>query len=172
MADFEELADLDELYGELAVRKKRTLGEWLVIGLIAALVTVLMFGAIFYTELLFVATALSFLGLTVFSLSNYEYEYLYTKEGLLINRIYSRNKRKKVARVDLDHMEVLAPLGSHWLDSYKDAEVVDFSAKDKEQKPYVMVVASRMGIKKLLLQFDEEMVENFKNRIPRKVFSD
>ena len=50
--------------------------------------------------------------------------------------------------------------------------VVDFSAKDKEQKPYVMVVASRMGIKKLLLQLDEEMVENFKNRIPRKVFSD
>ncbi len=163
---------MDEIYMELPVKRKPSPFVKLIKGLLILATVLMSLLGMIYLSLLFVSTALAFCCIIIFPLLNFEYEYLYEKEKLSIERIYSGRKRKKVVIIDLNHMEVLAPLGSHRLDAYKNAEVLDYSAKDKEQNPYAMIVASKKGIKKVLLQFDEDMVNNLRSSMPRKVFFD
>ncbi|MBO6015585.1 MAG: hypothetical protein J6P60_03240, partial [Lachnospiraceae bacterium] len=100
---------------------------------------------------LFVATGLSFfvgllrwptlllLGLIMAVVSYFfarnsavEYEYLILGKELSVDRILGRSKRKKMREFDLARIEILAPAGSHRLDSYKDKKYTtyDFSSGD------------------------------------------
>ena len=52
---------------------------------------------------------------------NVEYEYLFLGKDLSVDRIQARSKRKKMQEFDLVRMELLAPVSSHRLDSYKNS---------------------------------------------------
>ena len=163
---------MDELYMEQVVKRKVSLGIRVCkVGLCAASVLSCISVA-FLMEMFWITFALAFLAYTVSMVFNIQYEYLHEKEILRINKIDGWNKKRKAATVDLTHIECIVPLGDERLLPYKNAQTFDFSANDKNMRPYVMVVASNGEMKKLILQFDEDMIESFKNRMPRKVFSD
>ena len=163
---------MEDLYAELLIKRK-PLPLFRVIKVLVVVAAVLMVaGGMFFPPLFFIAGGLIALyswGLPQFDV---EYEYLIVNDRIDVECIYSRNKRKNLMSMDFDKMELLAPMNSHHLDSYKHVEVVDFSANDKEQAPYVMVVNSKEGLRKVLLQLDDTTVHNMKNHMPRKVFSD
>ena len=48
-----------------------------------------------------------------------EYEYLYLDREISIDKIMSKQKRKKVRTLELNKMEKMCPINSHELDSYK-----------------------------------------------------
>ena len=61
-----------------------------------------------------------------------EYEYLYLDKTFSVDKITNKSKRKKIAEYSLENMEVLAPIGSHHLDSYENRQGIkgmDFSSR-------------------------------------------
>lgn len=164
--------DVDELYMEQRVKRKVSLWIHMFKILLYAAAAVSCISVAFRTDMFWITFALAFLAYTVSMVFNIQYEYLHEKEFLRINKIDGWNKKRKAATVDLTHVELIAPLGNAQLAPYKDAQTFDFAANDRTEAPYVMVVTSKNGVKKLLLQLDEDMVESFKNRMPRKVISD
>ncbi len=98
-----------------------------------------------------------------------EYEYLHLNDELDIDKIMNKSKRKRVATIDLGSVEVVAPLGSHALDRHQQLKVLDFSAKDPNQKPFVMVCKVGDNMTKVVLQMNQKMIKDLKYRMPRKV---
>ncbi len=126
----------------------------IVIGLIGAVVTGL--GAYFvnmYTDI--------------------EYEYLYLDKELVVDKVLAKTNRKRVGTYAIDRMEILAPIRSYHLDSYKNrnVKVKDFSIGE-ELQPDRRYALYYEGGEKLLLSPSEELVKVMKSVAPRKVFMD
>ncbi|MBR5367885.1 MAG: hypothetical protein IK138_01250 [Lachnospiraceae bacterium] len=106
---------------------------------------------------------------------NVDYEYVYVDGQIDFDRITSGEKRKTMLRLDLDGIEMMAPLSSHRLDSFKNASGLvkhDFSS----QKPDAVLygIAYTEGDKRNLVVFEpgEEMLALATRKSPRKVFKD
>ena len=109
----------------------------------------------------------------VFQCTDIEYEYLYLDKEISIDKIMAKTKRKQVATLKVEKMEILAPEKSYHLDSYKnrDVKTVDYSAGQNlaEQKLYVLYYE---GNQRYLLNLDEDFAKTIQGIAPRKVFMD
>lgn len=162
-----------ESYVECLVARKPSGGmKALKIGLIAATVVFFVLGAALLPFLIAaIATAVGayFAGLH----SSLEFEYLYVDREISVDKILNKTRRKKVERFEVDRIEILAPIRSWHLDSYKNRQfkVTDYSCgvEEKPDKRYVMIYD---GGRKVLLQPSEAMVRAIQSVAPRKVFLD
>ena len=99
-----------------------------------------------------------------------EYEYSYVNGQIDIAKIFSKQSRKDVARIDTAEAECIAPLNSHALDSYGQTyKVTDYSSANPDYKTWVIV---RGGEKKekVYVHLDDSMAEDLRRRLPRKVY--
>ena len=100
-----------------------------------------------------------------------EFEYLYIDKELQIDRILAKTKRKRMETLDLNELEVLAPIRSHELDRYRNRNIktVDYSSGDEshDSQKYMLVVND----KQVIFEPTEEMVKTVKMFAPRKVFT-
>ena len=103
--------------------------------------------------------------------SNVEFEYLYLDKELSVDKILDQSKRKKAANYDIDGIEIIAPVNSHELDSYKNRQVKvkDFSTgiADTPDSRYVMYYK---GEEKVIFNPSEDLLKAIKTVAPRKVF--
>lgn len=101
-----------------------------------------------------------------------EYEYLYVDREISVDKVLAKSKRKKAGNYTLEQMEIMAPVGSHRLDSYRNRQikVVDYSSGVAQQpeKRYMMV----MNDCKVILEPNEAMLKAIQDVAPRKVFRD
>lgn len=101
-----------------------------------------------------------------------EYEYLYVDKEISVDKVLAKSKRKKAGSYTLEQMEIMAPLGSHRLDSYKNRQLktVDYSSGIPQQpeKRYMMV----MNDCQVILEPNETMLKAIQDVAPRKVFRD
>lgn len=104
---------------------------------------------------------------------NTEYEYLYVDREISVDRILAKNRRKKVGTYTVDRMEILAPINSYRLDSYKNRQTknIDYSVGVAEQPDRRYVLYYEGGIK-LILNPSPEFIKAIQNVAPRKVFTD
>lgn len=102
-----------------------------------------------------------------------EYEYLYLDKEISIDKVMAKSRRKKAGSYSVDQMEILAPLNSHRLDSYKNrnTKTLDYSSgmASQPEKRYMMVCN---GDVKVIIEPNEEMIKAIQNVAPRKVFRD
>lgn len=102
-----------------------------------------------------------------------EYEYIYFDKELDVDVIYSMQKRKHLKTYDLSQLEVLAPVGSYHLDSFKNREIKarDFSTHlpENEKKVYTMYLG---GSEKVIFEPTPELIKTIANIAPRKVFTE
>lgn len=102
-----------------------------------------------------------------------EYEYTYFDKELDVDVIYSMQKRKHLKTYDLTQLEVLAPVGSYHLDSFKNRDIKarDFSTHvpENERNVYVMYVG---GNEKVIFEPTPELIKTIANIAPRKVFTE
>lgn len=102
-----------------------------------------------------------------------EYEYTYFDKEMDVDVIYSMQKRKRLKTYDLSQLEVLAPMGSYHLDSFKNREIKarDFSTHlpENEKKVYVMYIG---GSEKVIFEPTPELIKTIANIAPRKVFTE
>ena len=101
-----------------------------------------------------------------------EYEYLYVGKEISVDKVLAKSKRKKAGNYTVDQMEIMAPLGSHRLDSYRNRQMktVDYSSGVAQQpeKRYMMV----MNDCQVILEPNETMLKAIQDVAPRKVFRD
>lgn len=102
-----------------------------------------------------------------------EYEYIYFDKELDVDVIYSMQKRKHLKTYDLSQLEVLAPVGSYHLDSFKNRDIKarDFSTHlpENEKNVYVMYIG---GSDKVIFEPTPELIKTIANIAPRKVFTE
>lgn len=109
----------------------------------------------------------------LFPMTAVEYEYLYCDRKITVDKILGKAKRVSLAEYELDRMEIIAPLDSHRLDSYKGRQVTTreyWSHRESDKhKPYAIYYE---GNQKIVLDLPDEFVKMVQNNAPRKVFMD
>lgn len=102
-----------------------------------------------------------------------EFEYLYLDKEFSVDKILGKTKRKKAETFEVERMEILAPIHSYHLDSYKNrnARETDYSI-GVEEKPDLRYVMYYEGNRRIVLSPNEEFVKAMRNASPRKVFTD
>lgn len=165
---------MGDLFTELIVPRKQDTKDKVLKILSIALGVVVLLAGFLSGNMIILAVAIILIMADFYYLIprfNVEYEYSYVNGEIDVARIYSKQSRKEVASISLENVECIAPLGSHQLDSYGQTfKVIDYSANDPEQKPYVVVKGGGDN-QKIYLQLDESMVNDLKSRLPRKVFT-
>lgn len=104
--------------------------------------------------------------------SDVEFEYLYVDHQISVDKIFSKQKRKKVATYDVGKMEILAPVFSYKLDDFKNRTVkeIDYTS-GVEKQPDVRYAFYYEGQQKVLIEPSEAFVKAIQNVAPRKVFT-
>lgn len=99
-----------------------------------------------------------------------EYEYLYVGKEMTIDKIMGKAKRKTIRRIDMDRVEMVAPIKSWHLDEYKNRQlkIENYTSMTDQGVVYAMVSDNS----KILIEVNDELIKLFKNTIPRKIFTD
>ena len=162
---------MKQSYAETVVKREKTL---VTIGL----GTLMVLGIIIGIILLFTRGFLSLLGAVIivaiiysFPMLNVEYEYIFVDGQLDFDRVTGNSKRKRIMRIDLDQVEIIAPVTSNALDSYKKVkyEEKDYSSRSRESKPYVIIASADNRMYKILFEPDEGMINTIRQKSPRKI---
>ncbi len=108
--------------------------------------------------------------------SNIDYEYSLVDRELRVAKILNKERRKAMAQYDLDKLEILAPIGSHELDSYRGRQNVkesDYSTHDEARKDTTYWCFLE-GNQKIVLDLADEDGKRLLNAVkmfaPRKVY--
>jgi hypothetical protein len=165
---------MNETYVECMVKRKPNLGIKLLYAALVALTALLVLWGL-VAGFLFLVIGGVFAALTyyVYLNSEIEYEYIYVDRQLSVDKVLNRSRRKKVAAYDLERMEILAPIASYQLDSYKNrtAQVVDYSSGEKKE-PDPRFSLYYDGKTQIVFEPSPEMVKAIAMVAPRKVFKD
>jgi hypothetical protein len=121
-----------------------------------------------------------FIGAIIFGAIHYvarlrtevEFEYLYVDKEITIDRIYGKTKRKRAEKIELERVEIIAPMNSYQLDSYKNRNIkpIDYSSQIVEQ-PEKRYVIYYNGVKKIIFEPNPAMLKAMQMVAPRKVFT-
>lgn len=105
--------------------------------------------------------------------SDLEYEYLYLDKEITIDKIMNKTKRKKVEVLEVDRIEIIAPINSHHLDSYRNRKLktTDYSIGEEKQ-PDNRFVMYYNGERRILMSPSPELLKAVRTVAPRKVFAD
>ena len=164
---------MSESYVEcLVARKSSTVMTFLKVLLIMLTVVFVVIGIPFLPGLV-VAAVTGVAAYFVYLNAEVEYEYLYVDKEVSIVKVMAKSRRKKVGNYPIDQMEIMAPLNSHRLDSYRNrnTKTLDYSSgiANQPEKRYMMVCN---GDIKLVFEPNEEMIRAIQGVAPRKVFRD
>ena len=90
-----------------------------------------------------------------------------------MDKVMAKSRRKRVGVYTVDRMEILAPIHSHRLDSYRNRDVKrrDYSV-GQALKPDLRYAMYYEGGEVVLLSPSPEFVKAVQNVAPRKVFTD
>lgn len=165
---------MSESYVECMVARKPSMAVKVLAFLIGAVAVIVGLAAmIIQPLLLFVAAAIGFGAYLININSSIEYEYLYIDKEIVVDKIMSQSKRKRVASYEVDKIEIMAPLKSYHLDQFKNRtfKEVDISS-GVEGQPEVRYTFYYNGTDKVIFEPNEAMVKAIRNVAPRKVFVD
>lgn len=164
---------MNETYIELLIKKKTPLYLSL-LKMLSSMLTIcfLAVGVIlFMWQALIIGIVIGIAAYFIYMNANLEYEYLYLDKELSIDKVMAKSKRKKVASFDMEKMEIMAPLNSYQLDSYKNrnVKIVDYSSGEEKQ-PDLRYAFYYDGKQKVIFEPNAEMVKAIQMIAPRKVF--
>lgn len=166
---------MNDTYVEVMVnRKKNPLLDAGRIACYVLAIICLVLAAISPFTLLFIACAVIFAAAAYFVLPRFdiEYEYLYIDKEITIDKIMSKEKRKNVTTIDLNRLEVMAPVRSHELDSYRarGLKECDYTSGEEDAKVYSVVCSEGdKGMFIANIEPGEKMLAAIKTVFPRKV---
>ena len=164
---------MSDLYTEEIVKKEKTMKDTvikvlLIAGTAVAVLSLMVFGWLSIILIIAFAVADYFVLPTL----ELEYEYLYVNGEIDIDKIMSKQKRKRVFSGDVASLELLAPSQSHELDHYRtrtDIKKNDFSSGKKDAKTYTMILKKDQGMEMVTFEPGEVMLKDMKRMAPREV---
>ena len=167
---------MSEAFKELLI-KQRENGKDKLLGMIMVVAAVVSVFSGLLVNPLFLLGAVAFGVLSYvvyFRKMKVEYEYTYMDRELRIDRIYNESKRKSIAVLDLNKMEILAKENSHHLDSYRNRSVKawNFSTCEEDTEELVTYVMYYAGTDKYYLSLSEEFLKAIRLFLSHKVKAD
>ncbi len=162
---------MNELYAEAGVKRKETAGTYAIRFLLIFIAIVAFLLTFQNSILLFVSAILIVVIIYIFPRLRVEYEYVFCDGQLDFDKIMGNAKRKTVLKIDFEQVEIMAPEGSHALDGYTYVKTVvkDFSSRNKDVKPYVIILREGERATKILFEPNEKMINCIKLKTPRKL---
>lgn len=166
--------NMSEIYVECLVKKESStigkLGRMLLIMLTVVFGILTLMGFVLAFIIALLAGLAAYF---VYLYTDVEYEYLYLDKELSVDRILAKTRRKRIETLEVDRMEILAPIKSYHLDGYRNrtGKVTDYSI-GREEQPDKRYLLYYNGSKKIILSPNEELVKAIRNVAPRKVFMD
>ncbi|MBO5208893.1 MAG: hypothetical protein J6B68_06055 [Lachnospiraceae bacterium] len=164
---------VSETYVECLVAKKPNFGTRLLKTLLIMLTVCFVLIGMLFAPGFLIAIVTGIGAYFAYMNADIEYEYLYLDKEITIDKVMAKSKRKKAATYDINHMDILAPVNSHRLDSYKNrnGKIADYSSGTVEQpdKRYMMVLDGEVRV---IFEPNEEMIKAIQTIAPRKVFND
>ncbi len=162
---------MNQLYAEAGVKRKDSAASMglrmlIILGFIAGFILMFL-GQVFSMVGVVLLVGMFYL----FPKLNVEYEYVFVDGQLDFDRITGKAKRKTLLRIDFEQVEIMAPAGSHALDTYTYMKLLekDFSSGNKDSKPYVIVANVEEKKLKILFEPNEKMLSVIKQKSPRKL---
>jgi hypothetical protein len=160
-------------YCEARAKKKSTAKDALIkaafiIGIIAGVLLGLFFGQ----SLFFILSLAAGIGAYfVFHMLKVEYEYVFCDGQLDFDKIMNGERRKHLARVDMEQAVTIAPKNSHSLDGYRHSgvKVIDYSSMDEHARIWGIVITAGEQSTVYYFEPDEQMINKMKLKSPRKV---
>lgn len=164
---------MNDVYVECLVKQKTSLKARIL------QIFLIVLAVIFFLAMPFVYAAFFLMLLAaggaylVYLFTNLEYEYLYLDRELTVDKVMAKSRRKRIGTYGLDRIEIIAPVNSHRLDSYKNrsVKVKDYSVGE-ELQPDLRYAMYFEGGEKIILSPSPELIKAMKNAAPRKIFSD
>jgi hypothetical protein len=162
---------MNQLYAEAGVRRKET-------AVSMALRALMVVGAVIGVLLMLLGGLFGILGIIIIVLMvflfpklNIEYEYVFVDGQIDFDRISGKARRKTMLRIDMEQVDIIAPEGSHALDSYNNLQIErrDYSSGDKSNKPYVIIANKENKKYRIAFEPNEKMLSMIKQKSPRKL---
>lgn len=164
---------MSEAYIEYLIKRKNKIGDTVLkcflLGFTIGFVLIGLLNPLF----LFAAILFAVLYYVMRMRSNIEYEYTYLDKEMTIDKIMNQAKRKRVLTIDLERLEILAPVHSHQLDSYRNRQgkAMDYSS-GYIAEPDIRYMMFVDGGKKIIFEPNAAIITAIRSIAPRKVFLD
>lgn len=164
----------DAFYEQIVARRQRPTDYAVRVLVILAIIAIIFFGMPYIGFLaVILAVALAFAAYyLIFPRLNVEYEYSLLNHDMDIAAIYSKQNRKARISFDIQKAEIIAPKGSHRLDSYRPAKTEDFSSGDPNAKTYAVMIPLEQQLTCILIDPDTTMTEHMRGWMGSKMFLD
>ena len=107
----------------------------------------------------------------IFKYTSIEYEYCYVTGEFIIDKVMGKAKRKRCVKIDMNTVELVAPVGHETVNEFANAQFVEknFSSRFKVNKEYVMFFRKDADLIKMTFEPDETIVKAMQLVAPRKV---
>lgn len=164
---------MSDLYKELLIKRETPSGEKAMktVMVIVTLLTAVA-GILVNPFILLLFVGMCVLDYFKFPTFDLEFEYLYVNGELDIDKIISRQKRKRADSFDMGHVEIIAPQSSHELDCYRQdsrIKIKDYSSGRADANVFAMIVSRENQTEMILIEPDEVILKDMKRIAPGKV---
>lgn len=163
---------MKDVYVEWLVSKQRSVTDN-IIRVASLMLTILCLVFYILTFNVVVMLAMVVLGLFTFFAYRYtdvEYEYVYVSGELGIDRILAKSKRKRMETLNVQSVEIMAPLNSHRLDGFKHRKLREYDYTTGVKNTHGHVFALYCDNKKILIEPNRELAEAIRDAIPHKAY--
>ncbi len=166
---------MSDLYTEVIVKRKATMKDAVLKALLIAATVLAVLAALFTAAGMIgflVAVALLIADYFLIPTFDVEFEYLYVNGELDVDKIMSKQKRKRVYSADIKELEIMAPSNSHALDSYNhngNLKTYDFSSKEADHKTYTMIIKGEKELQRVIFEPNDVILKDMKRVAPREV---
>lgn len=165
---------MGDVYEEQLIRRKTPQKYKIYVGCLIAL-TVLLALLSFLTAMILFFVPAVFVACLAYYFSqrwDLEFEYIYVNGELDIDKIMAKSSRKRVVSVDMQNLEVMAPVGSHGLDSFRNLKCAEYDCTSyaEDAQVYALITTGEDGERvRILFEPNEKIVSAIRRISPRKV---
>lgn len=162
---------MKDVYVEWLVKRERSFVDKLVRALsVVVLVVCSLLLALTAQVLIFIITvAVALFTYFAFTYTDVEYEYVYITGELSIDRILAKSKRKRIEKIDVSKIEIVAPLNSDKLGGFAGKKYREYDYTRGIKSPGSHIFVMYCAGKKLLFEPNRELIEALRSVIPHKV---
>ncbi len=163
---------MNDLYKEILIKREKKPTDLLTkAGLIILIAVTAAAGLVLHPLFLILTILSGVLAWFVISGMDVEYEYLYVNGDFDIDKIFHKQRRKRIDSLEAASLVKLAPVSSHELDSYTaqtNAVRRDYSSGN-EKNCYACVYQTEKETRIVKLELTREVLEDLRRRAPSKI---